>query len=197
MIRRRFAALTLALVGLTACGAQQATGGPGGPDPQKVWVCKYVGTPFVNERLQTGNNPISVSVNAIPLPDVQIGSEFADRQGRSVVIAFDTGQDRPDRGECPPPTGTTTTTADDGGSTTTTTDDGATTTTTDDSGTTTTTDGSTTTTDDGGATTTTDAPTAPVTTTTTPGTPSATTTTAPTVTPAATPSTLDDLPVTR
>ena len=64
----------------------------------------------MDERLQTGDNPISVSVNAIPLGNVQIGSEFADAQGRSVVIAFDVGQPEPDVSECPPPSGGTTTT---------------------------------------------------------------------------------------
>ncbi|MFY9227700.1 MAG: hypothetical protein WAO28_00005, partial [Candidatus Microsaccharimonas sp.] len=39
--------------------------GPPDSEPKKVFVCKYVGTPGVDERLQTGNNPISVSVNAI------------------------------------------------------------------------------------------------------------------------------------
>jgi len=79
--------------------------------PKKVFVCKYVGKPGVDERLQTGDNPISVSVNAIPLGNVQIGSEFADAQGRSVVIAFDTGQPEPGLDQCPPPNGGTTTTA--------------------------------------------------------------------------------------
>ena len=74
----------------------------------KVFVCKYVGEPGVDERLQTGNNPISVSVNAIPLDPVKIGSEFADKQGRSVVIAWDdrTGggqQGEPSIEDCPPP----------------------------------------------------------------------------------------------
>lgn len=55
----------------------------------KVFVCKYVGTPGVNERLQTGNNPISVSVDAIPLDPVRIGSLFGDGQGRSLVIGWD------------------------------------------------------------------------------------------------------------
>jgi len=77
--------------------------------PKKVFVCKYVGTPGVDERLQTGDNPISVSVNAIPLGNVQVGSEFADAQGRSVVIAFDVGQPEPDVSECPSPVGPTTT----------------------------------------------------------------------------------------
>jgi len=68
---------------------------------EKVFVCKYVGTPGVDERLQTGNNPISVSVNAIPVHPVVIGSEFADAHGRSIVIAFDVGQPEPDVSACP------------------------------------------------------------------------------------------------
>jgi hypothetical protein len=66
--------------------------------PTKVFVCKYVGTPGVDERLQTGNNPISISINALPA-GVGVGDSFADSQGRSYVIAYDTGQDEP---ECPP-----------------------------------------------------------------------------------------------
>ena len=51
----------------------------------KVFVCKYVGTPGVDERLQTGDNPIDVSINSIP--NYQgVGSYFADAQGRSYVI---------------------------------------------------------------------------------------------------------------
>lgn len=77
----------------------------------KVYVCKYVGTPGVDERLQTGQNPIDVSVNAIPIDPVVVGSYFADAQGRSYVLAFDVGQDEPDVSQCPgyvPPTTTTT-----------------------------------------------------------------------------------------
>ena len=79
---------------------------------KKVFVCKFVGTPGVDERLQTGQNPISVSVNAIPNPpgpNVQVGDSFADAQGRSLVIAFDIGQPEPDVSECLPGGGTTTT----------------------------------------------------------------------------------------
>lgn len=69
-------------------------------EPRKVFVCKYVGTPGIDERLQTGQNPISVSVNAIP--NFQgVGSFFADAQGRSFVLAFDEGQEEPDASECP------------------------------------------------------------------------------------------------
>lgn len=71
----------------------------------KVFVCKYVGTPGDNETLQTGQNPISVSVNAIPV-GASIGAYFADAQGRSLVIAFDTGQPEP---SCPGSDGSTTT----------------------------------------------------------------------------------------
>jgi uncharacterized repeat protein (TIGR01451 family) len=70
--------------------------------PKKVFVCKYVGTPGVNERLQTGDNPINVSVNAIP-DGASVGAYFADSQGRSFVLAFDTGQPEPPASSCPPP----------------------------------------------------------------------------------------------
>ena len=60
-------------------------------EPKKVFVCKYVGTPDVNERLKAGKNPISVSISSIE-NFAGIGSFFADAQGRSYVIEFDTGQ---------------------------------------------------------------------------------------------------------
>ena len=83
----------------------QATGG-GSNDNFKVFVCKYVGTPGVDERLQTGDNPISVSVNSIP--DYQgVGSYFADQHGRSFVLAVDDTPPGPagdpDVSACPPP----------------------------------------------------------------------------------------------
>jgi hypothetical protein len=69
-------------------------------EPHKVFVCKYVGTPGDGEVLQTGDNPISVDIHAIP--DFQgVGSFFADKQGRSYVLAFDTGQPEPDPSLCP------------------------------------------------------------------------------------------------
>ncbi len=68
----------------------------------KVFVCKYVGKPGVDERLQTGNNPISVSVNAINGYS-GVGSYFNDAQGRSYVLAVDHGQPEPDVSQCPAP----------------------------------------------------------------------------------------------
>jgi len=69
---------------------------------EKVFVCKYVGTPGADERLQTGDNPISVSVNAIP-DEASVGAFFADEHGRSYVLAYDVGQPQPGVSECPRP----------------------------------------------------------------------------------------------
>lgn len=70
---------------------------------KKVYVCKYVGTPGTNERLQTGDNPTSVSRYAIQ--NFQgIGSYFNDQQGRSFVVAWDNGDhNEPPVSMCPAP----------------------------------------------------------------------------------------------
>ncbi len=90
-------ALGLATVTLLIGGVAVAV-----PSP-KYFVCKYVGTPGTNETLQTGQNPISVSGNALT-PPIVIGGSFNDKQGRSYVIAEDTGQPEP---TCPVPTNPT------------------------------------------------------------------------------------------
>jgi hypothetical protein len=69
---------------------------------EKVYVCKYVGTPGVDETLQTGNNPIEVSVNALP-NGWSIGGFFNDNQGRSFVLATVPQDPEPDVNDCPPP----------------------------------------------------------------------------------------------
>src|SRR4029079_19021115 len=73
-----------------------------GAEKGNVIVCKYVGTPGADERLQTGDNPISVSVNAIP-GGAFVGAYFADAHGRSYVLAYDVGQPEPAVSECPQP----------------------------------------------------------------------------------------------
>ena len=84
----------------------------------KVFVCKYTGTPGIDEALQTGQNPISVAYQ----PGREPGNFFNDAQGRSYSLAWDVGQDEPDPNECPPPnTGTTTTSSSTTSSSTTTT----------------------------------------------------------------------------
>jgi len=71
--------------------------------PKKVFVCKYVGTPGVDERLQTGQNPISVSVNSIQNNqwDGTVPGYFSDAHDRSYVLAYDEGQAEPDVSDCP------------------------------------------------------------------------------------------------
>jgi hypothetical protein len=59
----------LAVLGLAAGFASSSLAsesGTVGSAPHKVFVCKYVGKPGVDERLQTGNNPISVAASSIP-----------------------------------------------------------------------------------------------------------------------------------
>jgi len=107
-----FAALTVvaALAVVSATSASVDVGNSGssvvvttsGAEKGKVFVCKYVGTPGADERLQTGDNPISVSVNAIP-GGAFVGAYFADAHGRSYVLAYDVGQPEPDVSGCPQP----------------------------------------------------------------------------------------------
>jgi len=107
-----FAALTViaALAVVSATSASVDVGNSGssvvvttsGAEKGKVFVCKYVGTPGADERLQTGDNPISVSVNAIP-GGAFVGAYFADAHGRSYVLAYDVGQPEPAVSECPQP----------------------------------------------------------------------------------------------
>jgi uncharacterized repeat protein (TIGR01451 family) len=102
----------LAVVSATAASVDVGDGGSAGvfrvngAAKGKVFVCKYVGTPGVDERLQTGDNPIDVSVNAIP--DYQgVGSWFADAQGRSYVLGpeheANEHVDEPSVSSCPQP----------------------------------------------------------------------------------------------
>ncbi|GAA6525966.1 hypothetical protein [Intrasporangium sp. DVR] len=116
-MRRRTASLITA-VAFAASGAFVfASASPATADEHNQWVyvCKYVGKPGVDERLQTGQNPILVSVNSVAEPIV-VGAPFNDAQGRSVVIGFGEpggGQAGEPAPECPPvlpppPTETTT-----------------------------------------------------------------------------------------
>ena len=84
--------LIAAMLAVTAFVAFSANA-VAGDENDKVFVCKYVGTPGVDEVLQTGDNPISVSVSATG--GATVGSYFSDSQGRSFVLALDTGQPEP------------------------------------------------------------------------------------------------------
>src|SRR5918994_634145 len=102
------AAAPIAAVGLVAFSAPAHAA----PASSRVWVCKYVGTPGVDERLQTGNNPIRVSGNAADKDNdgqVFVGDQFADAQGRSIIVQI--GGDDPGVDICsptPPPVEPTT-----------------------------------------------------------------------------------------
>ena len=98
------AAATLAAVGLVALSAPAYAADA----DSMVWVCKYVGTPGVDEVLSPGENPIRVSGNSADEDmdgQVFVGDQFADAQGRSVIVQIE-GED-PDADICsttPPPT---------------------------------------------------------------------------------------------
>lgn len=94
--------------GIALIAVTPADAAPG----QKWFVCKYKNTPGEPETLQSGDNPISVSENAIiaqlpkELKDIAViapGFSFADGQGRSEVLVEDTGQDEPAVEECADP----------------------------------------------------------------------------------------------
>jgi hypothetical protein len=75
-------------------------GNGGGNDDPKVWVCKYVGTPGVNETLKPGNDGlVHVSANTLSDQTVAVGASFPDAQGRSLVVQI--GGSRPDASICP------------------------------------------------------------------------------------------------
>jgi hypothetical protein len=60
----RRAGLALMAIGALAVAGGLARTTTSTPDG-KVFVCKYVGTPGVDETLQSGQNPLSVSINSI------------------------------------------------------------------------------------------------------------------------------------
>jgi len=99
----------LALAGfgvlIAALGVFAAVALAGGPnDEHKVVVCKYVGTPGVDERLQTGGNPIVVDYHA--LGEGFTGSfnyAFADAQGNSMAVQWTDDEHFSDLGVCPAP----------------------------------------------------------------------------------------------
>jgi hypothetical protein len=79
--------------------AADASHKPPPPPTLKDWVCKYVGTPGVNERLKHGNDGLVwVSTSATQ------GNYFDDGQNRSYVLLKNAPQDpKPDASQCPQP----------------------------------------------------------------------------------------------
>jgi hypothetical protein len=90
--------MLLGIMLATCMQAAQATEG----DPHQVVVCKYVGTPGVDEVLQTGQNPIVVDVAALEEGfDGTFPFEFEDAQGNSIAIRYAENAQDGSIEECP------------------------------------------------------------------------------------------------
>jgi len=94
-LRKRILAAATAIalaLGMAAGGATPAMAAA--PDDTKVWVCKYSGTPGVNEQYKDGKNPIEVSVSTIDdtsdFDPVTGTGYFPDSQGRSYSLGYST-----------------------------------------------------------------------------------------------------------
>jgi hypothetical protein len=93
-MKKTFITLTIVLaIVLTMVGSVLAD------DQGKVYVCKYVGDPG-SEVLQTGQNPIEVSINAIK-DYAGVGSWFNDEQGPSYVLGVVPMDPEPTAADCP------------------------------------------------------------------------------------------------
>jgi hypothetical protein len=93
------AAATIAAVGLVALSAPAYAADAN----SKVWVCKYVRTPGGDEVLKAGKNPIEVNGHSVDKDkdgQVFVGDQFADAQGRSVVVQI--GGEDPGADICSP-----------------------------------------------------------------------------------------------
>jgi|GEM_PF-3578535 len=93
------------IIGLAMASGVPAAAADPGASHEKVYVCKYVGQPNVDERLQTGNNPIDVSTSAFQNFE-GLGSYFADAHGQSYALAWaGEGVNKPPVTDCPAPRG--------------------------------------------------------------------------------------------
>ena len=80
---RKTAVVAAGLLVLLGGGMATAQASNGGQDHQS-WVCKYVGTPGVDERLKEGKQPIIVDTSAT------VGTWFNDGQNNSFVLELAT-----------------------------------------------------------------------------------------------------------
>jgi outer membrane biosynthesis protein TonB len=102
MIRKLLA--VLALLASASTGAFIAASSVHAEPLGKVIVCKYVGTPGVDETPQTGQNPIAVSANALDGKGFAgiFPFTFQDAQGQSIAIRYATSPtDNGNASECP------------------------------------------------------------------------------------------------
>jgi hypothetical protein len=105
-MRKLLAAAAIALTMALSASPALANHDEPGESQGKAYVCKYVGTPGVDETLQTGQNPIEVSVNALEGEGFAGVFPFAfeDAQGNSVAIGY-SGNGHPELtvDDCPQP----------------------------------------------------------------------------------------------
>jgi hypothetical protein len=100
---KKLAIALMLAIGLAVPSATLFAGSATAGAIHKSYVCKYVGTPGVDERLQTGQNPIWVDNHSIAENPVVQGSFFKDAQGRSYVLVANTDKldPEPDASACP------------------------------------------------------------------------------------------------
>jgi hypothetical protein len=103
---RKYIGIAIAILALAAAASAVAQAGTD-KTVHKSYVCKYVGKPGVDERLQTGQNPIWVDNHSLGTVVTYVGEEFADAQGKSVVIVANTAKLTPEPtiSDCPAPQG--------------------------------------------------------------------------------------------
>lgn len=76
---------------------------PASAATDKVYVCKYVGQPGVDERLKAGKNPIEVATSSIDQNqwDGTVPGYFNDAHDRSYVLGYVGEIAQPSRSDCP------------------------------------------------------------------------------------------------
>lgn len=76
---------------------------PSSAATDKVYVCKYVGTPGVDEVLKAGKNPIEVAVSSIQQNqwNGQVPGYFSDAHDRSFVLGYVGEIPEPSSSDCP------------------------------------------------------------------------------------------------
>lgn len=100
--RKVFAAIAAFIV---AASAVWYVAFPSSAATDKVYVCKYVGQPGVDERLKDGKNPIEVAVSSIQNNqwNGQVPGYFSDAQDRSYVLGYVGEIPEPTADDCPGP----------------------------------------------------------------------------------------------
>lgn len=97
---RRLLLMAIAVVAILLAGSSATIAAPA---EHQVVVCKYVGTPGADERLQTGENPIVVDDHSLTGKgfDGTFPFSFSDAQGRSIAVRWAANAHDGDLSDCP------------------------------------------------------------------------------------------------